>query len=386
MNGLQPYDETQYAYLPDELLEDILEGTPAMSAEVQRIFEKIINQRARMRQALLDAGRVRRATDLENVPSPSVAAVDGGVVVEKSIGADMVLVVAVGVEGLTREDLRKWTGIQYSHWQQVLPHGGEDARRFGLGVMAALEMVIAAQAPHDIVIFDGSHLTPVIGLNSMLSLKLDGLGPVAASILTEYKVVTMLERMMSRSGIVAMVKYDASRELSLTWLSEFGTNFDDRTVMTMLLEPDEYTQPVPAGQTQRGRENWEKLHITIAYPDFPNKDETQQALERALAPVRKRRIYITYYKPYEWSPAYRIELKQEAARSSVRLARVLKAVKEQVVSPEIREPYPQYLADMMAKSVGSGMHALRSAVAFELADTGADRYLRMIAQSYRTER
>ena len=98
-----------------------------------------------------------------------------------------------------------------------------------------------------------------------------------------------------------------------------------------------------------------------------------------------KQIHVIYYRPWEWAPSYRIEIKRAVANSANRIATILQAVKEQVVSPEIREPYPQYLADQMAKSVGAGLQALRSAVMFSLADSGADNMLRMLSQSYRTE-
>lgn len=324
---------------------------------------------------------------MESVRSPTVAAVDGGLAIERSIGADTVLVVAVGVEGLTNEEQnRHWHGVQHLHWQTVIAHeGGESSRRFALGVMAALELEILASAPHDVVILDGSHLTPVIGLNSMLSMMNNAWGDVAARVLTQHDTTARLSEVLSRPSVVAMVKYDASRDLTQTWLSSFENVHDDRTVMTMLLEAGEFTEPTQVGQTKRSRESWEQLHAIIAYPGFPNKVDVQAALNGAIRYARQRNILFTYYKPHEWTPAYRIEIKREVAESSTRLTGVLQAVKEQVLSPEIREPYPQYLADIMAKSVGEGMMALRTAVFQILGDSEAGDYMRLITQSYRTE-
>jgi hypothetical protein len=67
------------------------------------------------------------------------------------------------------------------------------------------------------------------------------------------------------------------------------------------------------------------------------------------------------------------------------LSGVLTALRAQVVSPEIREPYPQWVADRMAKSVGDALVALRTAVNFDLADTGLAEYVSLVAHSYRTE-
>lgn len=378
---------TEQVNLPDDLLEEILDDAPRVSDSISDIFERVGKQRERMRRELLSANRLHRAEELPSVTSPSIAAVDGGAAIEQALGADIALVVALGIEGLVREDRRQWHGVQYVHWQQVLVRKGLNNRGFALGVMAALELKILTGAPHEVVILDGSHLTPVIGLNSMLSLDDAEFARMASVLVTKNLITENLHLALRKPEIVAMVKYDQSRDLAETWLEGFETPCDDRTTMTMLLEPGEYTIPVQLGQTPRSARNWKQLHILIASNDYPNKSETERAFKEALAYANQRQLFFTYYKPHEWSPAYRIELKRAAAEDPLYLSRILMAIREQVISPEIREPYPQYLADVMAKSVGSGIASLRAAVFHELGDrSGAQDYLRFILQSYRTEK
>lgn len=372
-----------YAYLPDELLEKILDGTDEVAKDVKSAYQHLVENREKFRKDLIQQGKIAKVADLEPVPSPSVAAIDGGMAVEKSIGADTVLVAAVGVEGLVREDQRKWTGVQHNHWQKVLPHSGEQASRFARGAMSALELEIAVQAPHDIVIFDGSHLTPIIGINSMLSQNEPDLTPYCDQILSNHKTTKNLLEFFQRTNLVAMVKYDSSSELSASWLTGEKIKLDDRTLTTMLLEPGEYTFPSLMALTPEKQQQIEDLHIIIADKKFPNRQNINQEFEEAISYVKQ--IHVIYYRPWEWAPSYRIELKRNAANSLNRVATILQAIKEQVVSPEVREPYPQHLADQMAKSVGAGLQALRSAIMFSLADSGADNMLRMLAQSYRTE-
>ena len=80
-----------------------------------------------------------------------------------------------------------------------------------------------------------------------------------------------------------------------------------------------------------------------------------------------------------------MEIKPDITHNPARLAVILSAIRHQVVSPEIREPYPQWVADRMAKSVGDALVALRTAVNFDLADSGMGEYVSLIAHSYRTE-
>jgi len=51
----------------------------------------------------------------------------------------------------------------------------------------------------------------------------------------------------------------------------------------------------------------------------------------------------------------------------------------------VREPYPQYLADVMAKSVGLGLTAMQSAVQLALSGDGSPEMAELLIHSYRTE-
>ena len=63
-----------------------------------------------------------------------------------------------------------------------------------------------------------------------------------------------------------------------------------------------------------------------------------------------------YFKPNTGGPAYRIELKKSLADDDSRLKKMLATIKQQGAFPDILEPFPQYLADMMAKSVSGGLY------------------------------
>jgi hypothetical protein len=373
------------SYLPDGLIEELLDQTRVISDAIRGMFEGVTAQRDEMRTSLLGSGRVRLAGDLPRVPHPSVAAVDGALAIEQSLGADTALVVALGVEGLAQEEKRQWKGVRYAHWERVLPHKGEDARSFALGVMAALEIEILANAPHDVVILDGSHATPIVALIKMLAITDPDFMQAAYELCVDHNIPANLYEALQRTQIVGMVKYDASRHLAEKWLDEFKIPCDDRAMMTILLEADEYTDPSLVGHPSRYQWNWNALQKLMVSGAYPHSDFVQSHFGKSIEYADQRQILLTYYKPHDWSPAYRVEVKREVAEDSEQLSRVLTAVREQVVSSEMREPYPQYLADVMAKSVSKGMSALRAAIFHELSIRGAHNYMRFVTQSYRTE-
>lgn len=383
------FETLPYAELPDEVLKTVLGKTAEVAEAVRALFSRVDERRDAMRDALLSDGRVRHIKDLPVVPPPPVAAVDGGAAIEKSIGTDTALAVAVGVEGLTDAPSAHWTGVQYAAWQKTLPHEGDDTARTCRGVMTALELSVARSAPHAVVLLDGSHLTPVIALNQVLGVTKDALRTTIADAFLEHETAHALADVMENPRIVAVVKYDSSRDLSHTWLPAEargpGLGLDDKTTMSLLLEAGEYTDPQSVALTQQSKSNWLAKRIEVLTPSDEQRELVRESLNEAVNRVRDDKLFVTYFKPHAWAPAFRLEIKPEVAASPALLSAALTALRAQVVSPEIREPYPQWVADRMAKSVGDALVALRTAVNFDLADDGFAEYVSLVAHSYRTE-
>ena len=388
---LNPLNEfSGYADLPDEVLQEVLGRTAEVADAVRTLFTRVDERRESMRIALEAQGVVRDSARLPAVSPPAVAAVDGGAAIDKAIGADTALAVAVGIEGLTQSPTPQWPGVQYAAWQKTLPHAGEETAATCRGVMTALELSVLRSAPHEVVLLDGSHLTPVIALNAMLSVTHEALRDEIAAAVTRFDTADALLAVMDAPAVVAIVKYDGSRDLSQTFLRSetsggSGPGLDDRTILSLLLESGEYTAPQPIALTQQSKNNWLSKRIETLTPSDAAREAVRVALNGAVQRVREDRLFATYFKPHPWSPAFRLEIKPEVAVSPERLSAVLTALRTQVVSPEIREPYPQWVADRMAKSVGDALIALRAAVNFDLADRGLGEYVALIAHSYRTE-
>lgn len=376
-----------YANLPDQLLEDILEDAPKIANKIKPMFEKLQQQKRTLHQTLEDHDLIQRVGDLENPPSPSVAAIDGGQAIEKSIGADTLIAVAVGVEGLIREDKRKWGEVQYKNWQDVLPHSSESNPKVTRGAMTALELLVISQTPHDVIIADGSHQTPIIGVNSLTSMSsLDEVHFQQATweIINKFNLIDSLRKTMTNPNVVYLVKYDSSQDIGLSVLKDFDLKLDDKTIMSLILNAGEFTKPLQVGQIDKTKQVWGDLYISVSDKfDFHGQRQTiKDELNKAIALPKNRKIYFSYYKPHTWSPAYRIEMKEFCAKTEIELAKVLKAIQEQVVTTEIKEPYPQYLADMMAKSISGGLEALRAVIQYQFSDDSD--FQQLFIQSYRT--
>jgi hypothetical protein len=360
-----------YARLPEDLLRELLDGAGDVVGDVQRLLAPALDKRDDLRDALERLGLIRRYT---TVDPASLAGVDGGFAVERTVAVDLVLSVAVGVEGLAAETT-PWDSTQYRWWTHVMKHDA-DSERLARSVMVAQELEVITKAPHDLRILDGSHLTLVIQLNSGLTSMSQEVRREGRTVWESLGTADALTAACSEPEIVAMPKYDSSRVVTEQLEAELGEEIpgDDKHLMGLLLEPGELVTP-----QQVSADPWSSLHFDARAGD----EDLRDAFEAAILPLQERRIAFTYFKPEEFAPAFRIELKHPAETAHLDL--VCSTIASQITGPFVREPYPQYLADVMAKSVGLGLSALKTAVQLGLSGLGRPEIAELLIQSYRTE-
>ena len=378
---------TPYAHLPEDLIQKMLEAVPRTVEKM----EKMLGAQDEPIQAGIRALRNRNIICKlrpQTPPINSLMAADGGQVIERMSGMDLLLAVAVGVEGLHNKAGDGWrdNSNQYEQWQTVMPHD-EATPRLCQGAMFLMEIGVLAGATHEIRIMDGAHFTPLLKINSMLSAKEEHAGEEYVAALrgflseTYKKIIPDIPDIISSAlndpGIIAIAKYSSSRDVldsHVRGAGIHGITLDDKTFFALGLASDEYTKPMSVGQSgEERRKIWNDLHLHCNL-DIEEKEELNERLEKAIHPIRTKKgkeekeseLFFTYYKPYDNGPAYRIECKRSLAEDTDRFERVLAGIKQQIVYPDIREPFPQYLADLMAKSVSGGLHALQDAVRLSL--------------------
>lgn len=374
-------ENKNYAYLPDDLLVRILEKIPNTVDKMNHMFDTQEEPIVKGIEALRKKGLIYKLTN--NEFSSSLIAVDGSNILEKMTGTDILLAIGVGVEGLSEDKTIEWgeRKNQYYSWQTVLPHGEANARLIQ-GIMFLMESSVLAQSEHEIRIMDGSHLNPIIKINSMLSASDENAGKEYCEALKEFlketynKIIPdipdIISSALSNDHIVAMVKYSSSRDILESHLKEYkDIRLDDKTFFSLGLNEDEYTVPLSVGQSEDENRIWSDLHIACNLDSIDEKEVLNIALKKALEQIKTRdlkgrskesNIYFTYYKPYQDGPAYRLELKKTLAIDQARLEKYLLSIKKQIIFPEIREPYPQYLVDLMAKSIAMGLFSIQEAI------------------------
>ena len=361
----QSPDPSPFTDLPGALVEEVLRRTDEVGRSLLQSFEHVRSERVSFRTKLQQSGRLGRDTDLEYPPIPSTCAVDGSYAVERLLTTDLAAAAAVAVEGLTPpSEKRFWE--QPRHQVSVETEAHNEATGSVLrGLMMTMELSLAAKAPHDIVFLDGSMTTPVIYLNQSLS---------QAKYAPSLKLSAHL-RQRARAGMVAYLEILQSRRADKCWVfcpkyttnreigkeMEWPETYDDRGLLTMLLDAGEFTKPV---NLQSPDSEW---HInTSAIPEAERKEADE--LEDKIAAELKN-VVVIYYKPHVWMPALRLEVNHAVASNQSRLAILLHGVKHQCGTAAILEPFPLYMADRMVKSLARAVPAFRQAATQRIAET-----------------
>ena len=365
-----------FSDLPDALVRDLLAQAVPIADRVSQGIRALQGAREGLRTAARGARLIRRKADLDVTREPSVAGVDGSYQIHRLTAVDLCAAAAVAIEGTAREARRHWQEPYHRIWVGTVEHS-QNVTNTLRGLMISMELDLAASAPHDLVLLDGSFIILIIYLNQGLT----SFGQSPPLMRDEFSRRWHEEHVLARfldllrsERTVAVPKYSSRNEF--TRLLDLGglPATDGKTIATLILEPDEYTEPQPIflfGDEDR------EYHLSR---DYCTEDQ-QREMNTLLGEMR-----VVFYRPYSWVPAVRLELPGPVATSRVRLALVLEGIKRQLFSPAVIEPYPLFLADRMVKSLGAGVGVIEQAVAQHAAAGAPDVETTMLfLQNYRTE-
>ena len=360
-----------FSDLPDALVRDLFEIATPVATKVRIRFERLARDRGNYRESAVNQGLIKNKADLDVPREPSVSGVDGSYQLHRLTSLDLIAAAGVAIEGTSKEAVRYWPEPYHRMWAGAVPHA-EGTPLVLRGLMVGMELELANLAPHDLVLLDGAFGSLIINLNQGLS-NVKGVPVELGSILQqrwgEDEIFRRLLRVMSSDRVVAMPKFTSRNELAAPMGLDSTEVVDGRTLGTLILQPGEYTAPLPVYE--------EDFHLPRAFCT----EQDDAAMNQALHAIR-----VVYYKPFGWVPSLRIEVPGPIANSLTRLSIVLEGISRQFFSPAVLEPYPLFLADRMVKSLGSGVSVVEQTVSQQVIDQGIDPELTMLLlQNYRTE-
>ncbi|WP_448383558.1 DNA double-strand break repair nuclease NurA [Desulfosoma sp.] len=375
--------ERPFGELPAALVDEVLKRTEDLSQKLLGDFEHVRGRRQEWRESLEQAGLLRRDAELPYMPIPTTCGVDGSYAVERLLASDLIAAAAVAVEGLTPpSETRHWPEPRHLVWVETEAHEAETSTILR-ALMIGMELELAAQAPHEVVFLDGSLTTPLIYFNQALNKSRDALHlhttarflDQATSVLEAY--LTILASTRSDRCWLAVPKYTTRREIGqgMGWPDKY----DDRGLLSFLLEPSEYTSPRPL---QQPTEPW---HLNLAPLEPVTRETVGRTAEKIISSLGE--IQVVYYRPYPWLPALRVEMSRAVAENQARLATVLHGVRHQCGAPAVMEPYPLYVADRMVKHLPKAIPTFRQITSQHIAETykGSISEVFLGLHGYRTE-
>ena len=346
-------NEEYFAELPEKLVEDMLFEGDRISSLLYDSFEEILKEKMNIRKQLLEHNILRRDSDINPSIHATACGVDGAYAIEKLLSIDMIACAAVAVEGLTPPNEEKfWEKPHHRIFVGAEKHNPDSAVILR-GLMIEMEIDLAVRAPHNVIFIDGSITTPLIYLNQAINKIIEWENNYTETHLTlkvkenlnnfieNYKQILISER--SDKIWVSIPKYTTRRELGKKF--KWPGNYDDRALLTIILEPGEFTSPIPLDSPSQP---WH-LKLPTGNIDY----EFNNLLKN---------VYIIYYKPWKWMPAFRIEIAKSVAVDDTRISFLLWSIKRQSSVSGIFEPYPLYIADKMVKPLGKAIAALRQIV------------------------
>lgn len=334
--------------LPEALVDELLAKCGPVSESLSRSFKRFHDEKAAIRRKLVDFNLLHRDSEISSFPTnPTSCGIDGSYAVERLLSTDLAVTAAVAVEGLTPPVEKRYWMIPRHHCEiKAVPHH-ESTATVLRAIMMCMEMELATNAPHDVVMIDGSMTTPLIHINMALG-ELGRAPPELTKILEERvkttveSVKTIIESARSDKIYVAIPKYTTRKELA-EQLRIDGS--EDRGLLSFVLEAGEYVGPLDKAPTSQP---WNIQKISPEHSNFV-----------AYYMGQISNLKIIYYRPFEHMPPLRLEVSNSIARNPQRLAVLLEAIRIQCGAPSIFEPYPLFMADRMVKHLGRVIPALR---------------------------
>lgn len=358
-------DDFPFSDLPAALVEEVLGHAESAGNHLLKTFQRVKEDRESFRQKLEEKGLVVHESTFGCPPAPTTCATDGSYSIERMLTADFAAAAAVAVEGLTPpSETRFWDKPHHSSYVRVEKHH-ERTSTMLRAVMLGRELLLAIEAPHNLVMLDSTMALPIIYFNQALNGFADTKALQCHNEFREHSheyvaaYRTILESPRTDKNFVALPKYSTRREIGncVGWSGEH----DDRGLLTMLLRPGELTKPM---RLESPSSPWH-LNLTPIQNSFDEK-HTRQISQQIANLVQS--IHIFYYKPHPWLPALRVEVAQNVGSNQHRMGIVLQGLKHQCATGSMLEPYPLYLADRMVKSLSRAIPAFRQVATQQISE------------------
>ena len=332
--------------LPDALINELLVRSETITEQARSNVDARINERDKLRERALQLGLVTQLGDLSVMPEKSVVAVDGSVAVIRLAAFELASAAALAVDGLG------WNpnGVKPPYeFETLITDPISSANEIAYGLMFCMEYSVAGMVDRDLVMLDGAFSTGMVAISLALRAAADLRDDLSEAFRSRWtdSVMEIVPEILDSEKVIALPKRSSANEFATQTLlfgnREIDTN--GRSTASLILEAGEYAGPFD-------------LETHLFQFDSPKFYRSYMArLKTGYANIK-----VIYYKPKEWTHAFRIEVPPAIVHNPKRLSETLEVVRRQTVNSAIMEPYPLYVADRFVKSLRKGVNAILESV------------------------
>jgi hypothetical protein len=356
----------------NSISKSILASIGRLSDDYARVIHEPNKVLESTEQELREAGGFILPFNKNNVlGGKTLVAIDGGRASQQLSGGDLMAVGATCGDGHFTVN-RYGTNPIVETYVTIVPHASDNETSYGARVMSALELRVLEQADTDHIIIDGAYL----GNTSEAIFGLINSKEELVNLLLEFNEDDRLNNAMLKilspevdktDRIIAVPKSDSSYVQSKTVFGEdnpMSKRVSDRKLASHLLNPGEFMVPRPL-------ETNPVLMKTLmnVYNNLPMN--VRKIVQGKLNLLREmggtwdktyeNHLYTAYFKPSKWTKIDRA-LKVEFVyypNKKVNLlehtAHIVEIINSDTVNNSLMEPYSQYIADVRAKEIGTGI-------------------------------
>ena len=364
--------------LPEALVVDMLGQCDYIGLKLSKSFQNLYEIRKDIRNQLKENNLLKKDSEIMLPPTyPTSCAVDGSFSIEKLLSTDIVASAGVAVEGLAPPtEVRFWPKPRHISKIYTIRHNNS-TNYITSAIMMCMELSLAVKAPHNVVFFDGSFVTPLVYMNQAFNtfdrapeeLQIDFSKRLKLALAAYMKAILSKK---TDQIFVAVPKYTTRQEITHSILN-MNSNYEDRALLSFILKPGEVVGPT---KVEMGVRSWY----------IENAPSNSESLVKKVIQYLEE-LCILYYRPYDHLPALRLELSPEVVNNRNRLSILLESVRLQCSVPGLMEPFPLYLADRMVKHLRTALPAIRRTATQEMSLKweGKYSYLYFAMHGYRTE-
>lgn len=370
--------KSPFLEMPASLVQKLLNDTDKVADDLILPFLNIQRRKQEFRSRLIGKQLIQNDSEIKFDRRYTTCGIDGACGIDRLVGTDLIVAGAVGVEGLSNTVDSKWkNSSDYDTFVCSELHDAEKNDIIARALMLEMELKLAANAPYDLILMDGSLTTALIHMYKAVHYFRDGFKRSVTKLRNEFhNFLISYKRILAGENTnkiwIGLPKYTSRNDIasSLNW----RTPFDDKALLSLVLTAGEFTRPIIFTDRDAHHE------------EVPYEDERTMALAREVTKGIKQLSFI-YYKPYCWTPALRIEVPYKVAQSQEKLFGILEAIKTECKLPTLMEPYPLFMADRQVKNLGQTIPSFRQIVTRRMVEEERldpdDVFFMM--RSYRTE-